>query len=290
MSLVRSNKSWLASISAVALAAFLMVGVGVTEAVAQPAEAHEQVHPSEEAKSKWAGAAVPGTDGATGEEHGPAGVADHGGHGDPSKHFNYFNFSYRGKDVVGGTYGDGKNFNPETGETAPGPEEPMSAPFVLMVVNFIILLALLAKFGGPSIRKLAAERHDQIKDALEEAATLRQQAADKLADYQKKLADADAEIARMVEGMRADAEADKARILENAEKQVAQMKRDAEARIAAEIELARASLTREVTAAAAAATEKLLREKMQPADQQKLVSSFIADVQAQGRSAAKETV
>ena len=94
----------------------------------------------------------------------------------------------------------------------------------------------------------------------------------------------------MVEGMRADAEADKARILENAEKQVAQMKRDAETRIAAEIELARAALTREVTAASTAATEKLLREKMQAGDQQKLVSSFIADVQAQGRSAAKETV
>lgn len=278
------------SITAAALAAFFAVGLGVTDAVAQPADTDvpataEQVAPGAEVKRL--GDAVSGTNVLTGEEHGPEGVA---GHGDPSKYFNFFNFSYRGKDVVGGTYGDGKNFNPETGAFVAGAEEPMSAPFVLMVVNFIILLALLAKFGGPSIRKLAAERHDQIKDALEEAATLRQQAADKLAEYQLRLADADSEIAKMVEGMRKDAEADKARILENAERQAAQMKRDAESRIAAEIELARATLTREVTAAATTATEKLLRDKLQAADQQKLVASFIADVQAQGRGAAKETV
>ena len=55
------------------------------------------------------------------------------------------------------------------------------------------------------------------------------------------------------------------------------MKRDAEQRIAAEIEIARAQLTSEVTAAAAAATEKLLREKVTPDDQHKLVSTFISE-------------
>jgi F0F1-type ATP synthase membrane subunit b/b' len=56
------------------------------------------------------------------------------------------------------------------------------------------------------------------------------------------------------------------------------MKRDAEARIAAEIELARHQLTKEVTAAAAGATEKLLREKVTSDDQNKLVNTFIANV------------
>ena len=75
-----------------------------------------------------------------------------------------------------------------------------------------------------------------------------------------------------------DAEADKARILENAERQAVSMKKDAEARIAAEIEMARTLLTREVTIAATKATEELLKKKMVPGDQQKLVSSFISDV------------
>lgn len=40
----------------------------------------------------------------------------------------------------------------------------------------------------------------------------------------------------------------------------------------------RASLTREVTDAAAAATEKILRDKLMPGDQTKLVTGFIADL------------
>jgi F-type H+-transporting ATPase subunit b len=214
--------------------------------------------------------------------HAEGGKGGHGGgHGDPTKHFNFLGgpFEHSGKDVTGGPLGDGKNLNPATGETVPGEEEPMSAPFIFMILNFVILLALLSKFGGPAARKIAAERHDQIKTALDEAAKLRKQAADKLAEYETRLKAADDEIAKLVAGMRADAEADQKRIREAAERQAAQLRRDAEARIAAEIELARAALTREVTAAATSAAEKVLRDKVTPGDQQKLVGAFIGELQ-----------
>lgn len=233
-------------------------------------------------------AEAPAHDEAHGSGAQPAHADGHHGHGDPSKHFRFFGnpFSHNGKDVAGGPLGDGTNYDPKSGATVPGEEEPMSAPFIFMVLNFAVLLALLAKYGAPAARKLAADRHDQIKTALDEAAKLRKQAADKLAEYETKLADADREITKLVEGMRADAEADKVRILETAERQAAQLKRDAEQRIAAEIETARAMLTREVTAAATAATERILREKMTAGDQQKLVAGFISDMQhATGKEA-----
>jgi F-type H+-transporting ATPase subunit b len=207
---------------------------------------------------------------------------EHGehGHGDPSAHFNFLGSptEHYGKDVAGGPYGDGKNEDLATGETVPGEEEPMSAPFIFMILNFAILLALLSKFGGPAARKLAAERHDQIKTALDDAARLRKQAADKLAEYDAQLKALPDEIAKIVAGIRADAEADKQRILEAAERQAAQMKRDAELHIAAEIELARSALTREVTAAAGAAAEKILRDKVTAGDQQKLVGAFLGEL------------
>jgi F-type H+-transporting ATPase subunit b len=208
--------------------------------------------------------------------------AAHGGghHGDPTKNWNWFGLHY-GKDIAGGKFGDGKNFDEKTGKSVDGPEEPMSAAFIFMAINFAILMLILVKMGRPVARKLAAERHDQIKTALDEAAKLRKQAQEKLAEYETKLKDADAEIKKLVDGIRTDAEADKVRILENAAKQSAQMKKDAEQRIAAEIEVARAMLTREVTAAASVATEKLLRAKMVPGDQQKLVAAFIADVKSE---------
>jgi len=222
-------------------------------------------------------------------------------HHDPTQHFNFFNFHYSGKDQWGGKFGDGKMTDPKTGETAletkekvvedpvthektvvrevePEEEDAMSPPFVLMLINFAILLFILAKWGGPVARKVAEERHDQIKTALDEAAKLRDQAAKRLSEYETRIKDVDSEVKKLVDGIRADAEADKKRILEAAAAQAAQMKRDAELRIAAEIDLARAALTKEVTAAAAGATEKLLREKVTGDDQNKLVATFISNV------------
>ncbi len=201
---------------------------------------------------------------------------------DPSKHFNFFDFSYHGKDEFGGPFGDGKMEEKNAaGEVTHvvHEEEPMSAPFVLMLVNFGLLLILLAKYGWPVAGKLAAERHDQIKSALDEAAKLRETAKTKLAEYEARVAGLDGEIKKLVDGIRTDADNDKARILKAAEAQAAQMKRDADLRIAAEIELARATLTREITAAAAAATEKLLRANVTSADQSKLVGGFITSLE-----------
>jgi F-type H+-transporting ATPase subunit b len=225
----------------------------------------------------------------------PAGTAHTPGHGDPTKHFNFADkwWSYRKYDVYGGPLGDGRMVDPHTGQVVmdshhpdrPAEEEPMSPPFVLMLVNFGILLLILAKYGGPVARKLAQERHDQIKTALDEAAKLREQAAQKLAEYESRIKDVDVEVKKLVDGIRADAEADKQRIMEAAAAQAAQMKRDADQRIAAEIELARAQLTREVAAAAAGATEKLLKDKVTSDDQNKLVSTFISNVSAPRKEA-----
>lgn len=218
----------------------------------------------------------------------PAGTAHEApaGHGDPTKHFNWASnwFSYKKYDVYGGPIGDGKmvDHDGQVVRDAHGniaAEEPMSPPFVFLLLNFGLLLLIIAKYGGPVASKLAQERHDQIKTALDEAAKLREQAQQKLTEYEARIKDVDAEVKKLVDGIRADAEADKARILEAAERQAAQMKKDAESRIAAEIEIARGALSREVAAAATGATEKLLREKMTTDDQTKLVATFLTNVQ-----------
>ena len=198
---------------------------------------------------------------------------------DPSEHFNFAShwLDYRKLDEYGGPLGDGTMTDEKTGETV-REEEPMSAPFVLALVNFAILLLLLAKYLAPAGKKVAQERHDQIKTALDEAAKLRDEAKQKLTEYEARIAGVDAEIQKLVDGIRADAEADKKRILENAERQAVQMKRDADQRIAAEIELARAQLRQEVAAAAASAATALVRDRSTPDDQKRLVSSFISSL------------
>jgi F-type H+-transporting ATPase subunit b len=278
----RSARSMPAKFTGVALA-LAILGAGAP-VLAQPAEKTGS-EPERAATGAAGDSARPEGPGSEHHEGGtnPADEAEQ----DPSKHFNFFGlkpghlFDYTGKDELGGPFGDGKMKDPETGRVIPE-EEPASPPFVFALINFAILLGLLAWKGKPFGDKTARDRHDQIKSALDEAARLRKQAADRLAEYEARLKAADAEITKLIEGIRIDAENEKQEILAAAEAQAAQMKRDAELRIAAEIELARAQLTREVTAAAVAATEKLLRDKMTASDQQKLVAAFITDVQAGG--------
>lgn len=207
-------------------------------------------------------------------EHGAHGEAAQAGH-DPTKDFNWYHLHW-GKDVKGGKLDDGKLGD----EPLPAgeKEEPMSAPFVLMVVNFALLLLILGKFGAPVARKVAQERSDQIKNALDDASRLRREAQTKLDEYTAKLAASDDEIKKMLEGIRADAEDDRKRVIAAAEAQAASLKKEAEERIAAEIERARHALAREVAVAASGVAEKLLRDKTTAADHTKLIDGFITDL------------
>jgi len=278
----------------------LVLALAATPAFAQPAASpapgsaegeaakDPSVPPGEPGRATRAAPGDSATPSGPGTEHHPEGgnAADEE-EPDPSRHFNFFGFQpghlfdYIGKDEYGGEFGDGKMVDPHTQQVI-HEEEPASPPFLFMLLNFALLLGILAWKGRPVAQKAAEDRHDLIKTALDEAAKLRKQAADKLAEYEARLKDADEQIKQLVEGMRVDAKNEEARILAAAEALAAQMKRDAELRIAAEIELARAQLTREVTAASAAATEKLLREKLTAGDQQTLVTAFITDVSNAG--------
>jgi F-type H+-transporting ATPase subunit b len=189
------------------------------------------------------------------------------GEGDPTRGFNFTSLSYTGSPFGG-----------PKAESHGGESEGVPAPFLYLVGNFLLLLAILAWKAGPAARKAAEKRHEEIKKALDEAARLREQAKAKLDEYDRKLAAAEKEIAAMVEGMRADAEADKKRIVAAAEAQAAALKKDADERIKAEILRARTMLSREVATAAAVAAENLIKDKATAQDQNKLVDTFIADV------------
>lgn len=243
-------------------------------AAASSASAQERPHGTEENRVTTAqGVESSGPTAPANDDHAAAGAHGHGHHEDPTKTFNFTTLNYWGKDRYGGKYGD----NVEGPQNAP--EEKMSAPFVLMLVNFGLLLIILAKFGGPAASKMAQERSDQIKTALDEATALRNKASAKLKDYETRLADLDSEISKMVDGIRSDAAAEKKRIVEAAAASAAALQRDAELRIAAEIERARFQLRAEVTAAAMAAAEKVLATKTTAADQTKLFEQFIGDMQ-----------
>lgn len=249
------------------LAAAALIGLGVTLASPGSARAQDghEPHADPHASEAASGQVTP-------PRHGDAHGAGHGddhslGHAaDPSAHFNWFDFGYADKDIYGGTLEPG--------------EEPMPPPFALMLFNFGIVVLILMWKVRPAIRKYVAKRHDSIKDALAEASLLREQARAKLEEYTRQLARAEKEIEEMVTGIREGAEAEKKRILADAEAQAQALKRDAEQRIAAELERARAELEREVVAAAVAVAERLIREHATKNDHVTLADGFIQELES----------
>jgi F-type H+-transporting ATPase subunit b len=168
-----------------------------------------------------------------------------------------------GKDVEGGKY------EPEKGD------HKMPAPFLAALFNFAVVAFLVGKYGGPAIRKMVTDRHDEVAKQLEESTRLREEAQAKLDEYSKKVAQLDSDIAKLVEGIRGEAEHDKQRILAEAAARAERMKKEAEQTIAAEIARVKLQLEREVTFTAIAVAEKLLTEKTTEADHRKLNEQFI---------------
>jgi F-type H+-transporting ATPase subunit b len=190
-------------------------------------------------------------------------AAEAGHHGSPNPIKNFANFGYRGKDDHGGAY------EPDKGD------HKMPAPFAMSLLNFGVLLFLLGKFAAPGIKKMTADRHDVIAKQLAESAKLRDEAKIKLDEYSRKVSDLDAEIARLVDGIRLEAETEKNRVIREATERAERMKKDAEQQIQAEMARVRAELEREATLAALAVAEKLLTEKTTDADQKAMSERFI---------------
>lgn len=187
------------------------------------------------------------------------------GHDEPPPPINWLDFSYSDEDPEGGTL--------EKGEEAKAP------PFVLMLLNFGLLLVILGWKAKPALGNYADKRHRQIKSALDEASRLRAEAEEKLAEYKQRIAKVDAEVDAIIADIRADAEAEKRRIIAGAEAQAQTLKRDAENRIAAELSRARDNLSREVVLAAIAAAQGLIEKNTSAADRNAALDSFLADLE-----------
>ena len=81
---------------------------------------------------------------------------------------------------------------------------------------------------------MTRERHEQIAKDLAEGARLRDEAKRKLDDYNARLSNMDREIDELVRSIRSEAEAERKRIVDEAEARAVRMQKDVESQIQAE--------------------------------------------------------
>ena len=89
---------------------------------------------------------------------------------------------------------------------------PTMDEFIPMVVAFLILLAILAKWGWPMFDKVLVKRENTIRAALEQAEENRIESERVLKEYQDRLIDAREEASTIVSEAKQQAEAQRAEI------------------------------------------------------------------------------
>jgi F-type H+-transporting ATPase subunit b len=198
---------------------------------------------------------------AQGDDHGQAkGDAHddaHGGH--KVKHLeNWFSLSF----------GPGKKYQ--------------NGPFAFAILNFILLIIILVRFAKKPFREYLQTRHATIRDNLAEAATMRDEARQKLDEIQAKLTRLDTEIAEIKAHVAKDAELEKDRIIKTAEAEAERLIKAADKTLDKDIRRARRMLETEAINAALGAAEKLVKQQVNEADRNRLNEEYFEQIASSG--------
>lgn len=148
------------------------------------------------------------------------------------------------------------------------------------VMNFIVLLIILVKFGAKPIADGLSARRRQIREEIEDLEAKKTDAEKAYKEFSAKLESVEKDVDTIVEKAVAQAEIEKAKIIEKAEQSAADIKRQAEMVIANEITAAKRALQNEVAEQAAVMAEELIVKNLTPEDQVKITEDYLDKVGA----------
>jgi F-type H+-transporting ATPase subunit b len=173
--------------------------------------------------------------------------------------------------------------SPSTAGEAPEPGEaprihPRSLTFQL--INFAVLLFILIKFGGPAISKGLAARHEQLKTELAAAAEARAVAQARLEQQERRLGALEREILEIRNGVKQEAEVEKARLIALAEERARRIREETTFVLDQQVKEAEIRLRREVGLVAVDLAEQMVRRSLDARDQQRFVDAFVGGVSA----------
>jgi F-type H+-transporting ATPase subunit b len=150
----------------------------------------------------------------------------------------------------------------------------------LRVMNFVALMIILIKFGAKPIGSALSGRRKQVRDDLESLEAKKAEAERSYKEFSEKLASVEKDVDQIVEKAIAQAEIEKAKIIERAEKMAEDIKRQAQMAVANEVTAARRMLKNEIADKAAVMAEALIVKNLTDDDQVKIVEDYLDKVGA----------
>ncbi len=145
-------------------------------------------------------------------------------------------------------------------------------------VNFLVFAAILYKLAAKPIKEFFSKRRMDISSEIQDLETQKIRVQKALKEAKAQLAAVAAEREQIIQQYIAEGEAEKAKIIAKAEQAAQRLKDMAAMTIAAETKKAAAELKKEIVEAAIQLSEQIVREKIVPEDQQRLVDDYLAKV------------
>lgn len=178
----------------------------------------------------------------------------------------------------------------EVGALRPGAEHPAVAhagaehhfevmDFVATVVNFLIWLAIVVFLLRKPLMTHLQNRRLAVLEGIEQSKRLREAAEQKHAEYSERLKNLDRELAKLRQEMIQAGEAERDRIVAEAEARASRMRRDAQFLIDQQMKQLKTDLTREAIEAAISAAEEMLAKQTAGADQQRLADGYLGTLE-----------
>ena len=151
-----------------------------------------------------------------------------------------------------------------------------------VAVSFVLFLCLLAYLGVPKlVTKGLDDRADRIKDEIEEARKLREEAQGLLASYQRKKAEAEKEAEAIVERAKEEAEEIRVQAEANLKEQIERRLKSVGEKITqAEAEAVR-DVRNKAAGAAVVAARAVIAEKMTDSSKSDMVDTAISALKDQ---------
>ncbi|MDD9941506.1 MAG: ATP synthase F0 subunit B [Myxococcales bacterium] len=142
------------------------------------------------------------------------------------------------------------------------------------IVNFVLLIFLIRKLAGRPLQAFLDERRDRVEQGMKEAAELKAKAEAVYKEYTERLQTMDTDIEKLREDGKRAAEAERQRILAEAEEASTRMRAETEALIARHREELAQQVRKDVVEAAVAAAETLLHQQTSTDDQARLATAY----------------
>jgi F-type H+-transporting ATPase subunit b len=172
-------------------------------------------------------------------------------------------------------------------QEAPNPILPETNEIIWGTIAFLIILAGLWKFGMPAVRGAMEQRTERIRASLDEAEKAKSDAEALRGDYERQLAEARSEAARIIEEARQQADAVRRDLTQRAEDEAQDLRRRNAEQLEAERARVLGELRGQVAVLAVQAAERVVRANLDTEANRRLVEEYITSLSSVGASGGR---